>query len=119
MIEQIAFSSKLDIQLYHHVRFLLNPIQKKYRAIEISIEYGPGRSKKGKVFASVWARFDDAPAKCFLFETYLNCDVEDYVGVAKAIYDNADFTPALRNFMNKSQAAIFANPADRVRPSGR
>lgn len=101
MIERVAFSSKIDIQLYHHIRFVLNALRKKHRNVEISIDYGPGNDERGRVFANVWARFDGANVRYFLFKGYLDCDLDDYVAVGLSIYESEEFRSALQKFMDE------------------
>lgn len=101
MIERVAFSSKLDIQLYHHIRFVLNALRKKHRDVEISIEYGPAKNEKGSISANVWAGFDGAHARYFLYTAYMDCDLDDYVAVALAIHDSEEFRRALKKFLDE------------------
>ena len=101
MIERVAFSSKLDIQLYHHIRFVMNALRKKHKDIEISIEYGPAKDERKSVSANVWAGFDGAHARYFLYTAYMDCDLDDYVAVARAIHESEELRLALKNFLGE------------------
>ena len=59
MEKPIEYSSRIDIESYKNLRFVLTALDRREKDIVISADYGPSHDEPGMIVADVWAGFAD------------------------------------------------------------
>ena len=105
MEKHVAFSEKIDVQQYGYFRFELTALEQWHKDVEISVEYGSVHDAPGTIIAKVWARIAGEQVKQYLYTMKLSQSevaLEDYAGIAHAIYDSPSFVRELQAFVGSS-----------------
>ena len=92
MEKPIEYSSRIDIESYKNLRFVLTALDRQEKDIVISADYGPS--------PDVWAGFAYGSLRSFLYTAHIEkCALEDYVGIAMEIHDSLVFRSKLKDFI--------------------
>ena len=100
MQKPIEYSSRIDIESYKNLRFVLTALDRQEKDIVISADYGPSHDEPGMIVADVWAGFAYGSLRSFLYTAHIEkCALEDYVGIAMEIHDSLVFRSKLKDFI--------------------
>ena len=71
MEKPIEYSSRIDIESYKNLRFVLTALDRQEKDIVISADYGPSHDEPGMIVADVWAGFAYGSLRSFLYTAHI------------------------------------------------
>lgn len=99
MEKPIEYSSRIDIESYKNLRFVLTALDRQEKDIVISADYGPSHDEPGMIVADVWAGFAYGSLRSFLYTAHIEkCALEDYVGIAMEIHEQPRVSEQIKRF---------------------